>query len=526
VVGEPDETTRARVDAGDAAFRGALREHAVEAEYIVSPEGRILYWSDAATSMFGIPRERVVGTATFDVIVPKELREHEILRLRHAVETGPVTYETTRLRPDRSAIYVISSMRLAPNGDSGAPVVCVSERDITDLRSLRQAEALGSQFHGLLESLPDAIVVVNRIGRIILVNGQTEQLFGYTREEILGGDVEMLVPERLHGAHLGHRTGYFADPRTRPMGSGLELRGRRRDGSEFPIEISLSPLEAEDGLLAVSAIRDISERERLRADELRRMSREMEAENRRIAAANRLKSEFVANMSHELRTPLNAIIGFAELLYDGLAGPLTDEQKDHLNDIITSSHHLSALISGVLDLAKVESGQMEFSKERVDLQQIAKEVVDIIRPLAYRKRHRIEATLDSSLPAPLTDGFRLKQVLYNYLSNAIKFTPDGGMVSLRVEREGDGCFRIEVEDTGIGIHPDNVPKLFNEFQQLDTGPAKKYQGTGLGLALTKRIVEGQGGTVGVRSEPGRGSTFVATLPMSPAEGAAPATSGG
>ncbi len=239
---------------------------------------------------------------------------------------------------------------------------------------------------------------------------------------------------------------------------------------------------------------------------------ELKAQNLRVEEATRLKSEFLANMSHELRTPLNAIIGFTELIHDEKVGPLTADQKEFLGDVLKSSRHLLQLINDVLDLAKVEAGRMEFRPEPVDLERLMAEVRDIARSLGARRSIDLGTVVDPGLGPVILDASKLKQVLYNYISNAVKFTSDGGRVVIAALPEGPDRFRVEVTDTGIGIAPGDLKKLFVEFSQLDGGAGKRYQGTGLGLALTKRIVEAQGGQVGVRSEVGRGSTFFAVLP--------------
>jgi protein-histidine pros-kinase len=386
---------------------------------------------------------------------------------------------------------------------------------MTDLRGPWLADELS---RGLLEAAPDAIIVVDRDGRILLVNGQTERLFGYSRAELLGLAVEVLVPARLAGGHPEHRRRYVADPHLRPMGAGLDLLGRRKDGTEFPVEISLSPLRTEHGLLVTSAVRDITDRKRLE-ENIREQNQALERQNRRIQEASRMKSEFLANMSHELRTPLNSIIGFAELMYDGRVGALADQHREFLGDILTSGRHLLQLINDVLDLSKIEAGKMEFFPESVDLHDVVADVSAAVRPMTAARRIRLTDDIAPAAADIHTDRSRLMQVLYNFVSNALKFTAEGGHVHIRASLEGPDHVRMEVEDDGMGIDAQDFDRLFVEFQQLEAGAAKRFGGTGLGLALTKRIVEAQGGRVGVESVLGRGSTFHAVLPRRAQESA-------
>jgi signal transduction histidine kinase len=248
-------------------------------------------------------------------------------------------------------------------------------------------------------------------------------------------------------------------------------------------------------------------------------TRALEQANRELALAkeqaeqsNRFKSSFLANMSHELRTPLNAIIGFSELMYDGHVRPDMPEHHEFLGDILTSGRHLLQLINDVLDLSKVEAGKLDFHPEAVALSSLVAEVVTVLRTSAADKSIRLDVDIDSGIGEIVIDPARLKQILYNYLSNAFKFTPENGQIQIRARPEGASAFRVEVEDTGIGISADDLPRLFAEFEQLDAGAAKKHAGTGLGLALTKRLAEAQGGHVGVRSTVGQGSTFHVILP--------------
>jgi signal transduction histidine kinase len=242
---------------------------------------------------------------------------------------------------------------------------------------------------------------------------------------------------------------------------------------------------------------------------------DLDIEKRAAQDANRMKSEFLANMSHELRTPLNAIMGFAKLMAHGKVGPVSAQQQEFLGDILKSSDHLLQLINDVLDLAKVEAGKMEFHPEPIELGQLVKEVRDILRAVSAGKQIQIDTDVDPACVGLELDPAKLKQVLYNYLSNALKFTPDGGRVFIRVRPEGVSAFRLEVQDTGIGIVTEDLKNLFTEFRQLDSSASKRYQGTGLGLALTRRIVEAQGGRAGVDSTLGVGSTFFVVLPRRP-----------
>ena len=285
----------------------------------------------------------------------------------------------------------------------------------------------------------------------------------------------------------------------------VELRVRRADaGWQRIFRYGGSRVRRRHGgEVAILTINDVTERHR--RDELAE-------ENRRMREASRLKSEFLANMSHELRSPLNAIIGFTSLIHAGKTGPISDEQREYLGDVLGSSRHLLSLINDVLDLAKIEAGHVEVDVARVDLANLAREVVDILRPLHEAKSHRVTVTVDDALGGVDVDERMTKQILFNYVSNAIKFTPAGGTIGVRVESCDETTFRIVVEDSGIGIAPRDMSRLFVEFQQLDAGLDKSFPGTGLGLAVTRRLAEAQGGRVGATSTHGEGSRFEVVLP--------------
>ena len=251
------------------------------------------------------------------------------------------------------------------------------------------------------------------------------------------------------------------------------------------------------------------------ARSLDRIDLELTARKRRewrMQEASRLKSEFLANMSHELRTPLNAILGFTTFVHQGKAGALTAEQHEFLGDVLKSSGHLLQLVNDILDLAKVESGMIDIEPELVDLGSLVDEVRNVTRGMAADRGLAVRVAVDPSVRSAVVDPARVKQILYNFVSNAIKFSHQGGRVEIRVMPEGSEHFRLDVEDTGIGIAEVDQHRLFVEFQQLDSGAGKRFQGTGLGLALTKRLAEAHGGRVAVHSAIGRGSTFSAILP--------------
>jgi len=380
---------------------------------------------------------------------------------------------------------------------------------VADLRQIQEALRVSeARLLRLLESNIVGITISDTSGRIKEANGQFLRNLGYSREDLNKGRLRW---DDLTPLHLREAT-EAALRELQSTGAAVpwETAQIRKDGSIMPIIMGSALVESPRGDEYIAFVLDISDRKR--AEDALRRALLLDAENRRVLEATRLKSEFLANMSHELRTPLNAILGFTELVHDGETGPVTSEQQDLLSRVLTSGRHLLRLINDVLDLAKVESGKMDFYPETIDLYDLVGEVISILGATAIKSQVSVQMQIDPEVRTVIADASRLKQVLYNYVSNALKFSPPHARVAVRILPAGPEHFRIEVEDSGVGIKPEDLGRLFTEFQQLDAGLSKKYAGTGLGLVFSKRLVEAQGGSVGVRSVLGKGSVFHALLP--------------
>lgn len=477
-----------------------------DAAILTSATGTVEYWGPGARNVYGYSESDAIRRGLAELTVPPAHAQEHAQRMQEALREGQVTYESVRQRQDGSLLYADVSAKRVTVPNETQPLILLVEKDVTLIKVMRDARLMEARFRDLLESTPDGIVMANPTGHIVIANSQAEILFGYSTGELLGKSVDQLLPERYRKAHVGHRSNYLFQPRKRAMGSGLDLAGRRKDGTEFPIEISLSPLHTDESAFVMSAIRDISER--------KNFEKALQEKNLELANANQAKDRFLASMSHELRTPLNAIIGFTGTLLMKLPGPLTTDQDKQLRTVQSSGRHLLALINDLLDVAKIEAGKVELRLETIDCRTVLEDVTTALRPQAESKGLAFELSLPDNACLLLTDQRALSQIVINLTSNAIKFTHAGWVRISLVQESGaaGGRTDIAVEDSGQGIAAADQARLFGAFSRIEQRGSLQPEGTGLGLHLSLKLATLLGGDIHVHSEADRGSRFTLTLP--------------
>ncbi len=526
--GRLQQASSAETDRGELARTRQLLALIVESsnDAIISEDlnGTITSWNRGAERIFGFTESEVIGKPISILYMPGKSEEMPAILERIRAGERVSHYETLRRHKDGHSISV--SLTVSPIRDEDGNIIGASKisRDITEIKRLierAQSSIAETQFRKLLEAAPDGILEVNAEGKITVLNEAAERMFGYGPGELVGGSIEALVPAAMRGGHSQHRASYAGHPKTRPMGTGLELQGQRKDGSLFPVEISLSPNWSEGSLHVIASVRDITERklveDRIRVlreqytAELTAKNEQLEARNLEIEQANRLKDEFLASMSHELRTPLHTIIGFSELLTEQLEGPLNEKQHRFIGHILQDARHLLNLINEVLDISKIESGRLELKREIFDFGHCVEEVLAGLRPQAASKNIMLE-NKSSSQTTLYADRTRVKEILYNLLSNAVKFTPEGGTVWVESTQDVESL-RVSVCDTGIGIAKEEQLAIFDKFYQVRDSRKVVREGTGLGLSITKHLVELHGGTICIESQLGQGSRFMLTFPL-------------
>jgi PAS domain S-box-containing protein len=426
--------------------------------------------------------------------------------------------EQARLAATIAALGILSSLAvpglLAIFMNREATRRAKAEKDLHDLGTeledrikwrtgqLRKNEA---RLSSILAASPDALIVVETSGDIVFASDRVQDIFGYDPAEIIGKPIETLMPKRFRHGHSSHLRHFLDDPQAREMGAGLQLFAARKDGSEFPVEISLNPEREGEDMSVVAAIRDVSERAAV-MESLRQATT-------KAKSAELSKSEFLANMSHELRTPMNGVIGFTDLL---LTSDLNQEQKYHLQLIAESGKSMLVLLNSILDLAKIESGKLKADNAPFDIQDAIGSSSRLMRVAAEQKGLALNLEIDPELPRHiLGDEYRTKQVLTNIVGNAIKFTASG-WVSISASAVGtadDRKIQITISDTGIGIARERQKEIFDQFVQADSSVVRRFGGSGLGLTISQRLLEVLGGGISCESEPGKGTSFVVTLPL-------------
>jgi PAS domain S-box-containing protein len=589
-------------------------------------QGRIVSWNPGAERLYGYSAEEVIGQHS-SLLPEAACRDMEAALLARILSGEHIEMVRTRRRHKNGTILDVS-LSLSPIVDEDGGIVGMSSasRDMSELISAQ------GMYEGLLESAPDAMVCVDADGRIMLINGQVERLFGYSRLELVGQFVEVLVPPALAPTHASLRRGFVSNPVPRPMGGGSQLSALRKDGSTFPADISVSSVNLGGKRVVTAAIRDVTSRV---ADEAARFESEVlfnqlaesvdlaivlrtldpprflyigpgyekvfgydpvaagedpgelarrvvtedreafrsefakvaetrtsarseyrivgpnggvrwirstttpvvdaddvvrrcatvaeditEVKNAEVALraadeaqkANAAKSEFLSRMSHELRTPLNAVLGFAQLLE---LDELSEGQHAAVKHILRGGRHLVALIDDVLDIAKIESDRLELSLEAVLLSELLSETVALMTPVAAAAHVRLSYRQSENAGRHVHgDSRRLRQVVLNLISNAIKYNRTGGRVEVRCEFSDSVNLDIVVQDTGIGIPADELPRLFTPFDRLGA-QTSAVEGSGVGLALSRRLMTTMGGTLRATSEVGMGSIFIASIPLAP-----------
>ena len=399
-------------------------------------------------------------------------------------------------------------------------VIAIS-RDITEGKNLQREveEALSeakeerARTDAILAGAPDPIIIVRNDSTIEYVNDQVTRILGYVASELVGQSIEVLIPQRYRPGHKSQVRGFFEAGNVRFMGAGRELFARAKSGQEIPVAIALSPVMAGNKSMVVAAIRDVTE-QKLAEKAVREAKDAAEA-------ATKAKSDFLASMSHEIRTPMNGITGMADVLAQT---KLDEEQRHMLRTIRESGNALITVINDILDFSKIEAGKLDLESVTMAIVDAVEGVASTLTPNASKKGVRIHAYVDPSLPVSVHgDPTRLRQILFNLGGNAVKFS-DGKDVQIRAVPGGKAddqrtWVRFNVVDKGIGISPENQAKLFKAFSQAESSTTRKFGGTGLGLAIVKRLTEMMGGTLGVDSVEGQGSTFWVELPFQAAEGA-------
>ena len=501
--------TQDRLAESERKYRD-LVEHANSIILRWSVDGRITFLNEFGQRFFGYAAEEIAGCLVTDTIVPPtESDGRDLGQLIADICAAPEAFEQSvneNRRRNGERVWIAWTNRIVRDRDGRVLEFLSIGTDITQQKHAEEARRESeARYRKLFESAPDGIVIADAESRYLDANPSMCRMLGYARDELIGLHAsDIVVPSEVP------RIGEALSEIESTAHHHREWTFRRKDGSTFDAEVTATMMPDGDRL---GMIRDVSERKLAEAEREKR---------ERAEAADRIKSAFLATMSHELRTPLNSILGFTDILLQGLAGPLNTEQNKQLDMVLTSARHLLALVNDVLDISKIEAGQLEVAREPFDLRASIEKVLGIVTPRLESKGLELRVEFASGLGAALSDERRFEQILINLLTNAIKFT-EHGQIGLAAEPIAGVMFpgaateqpavRVRVSDTGVGIKPEHLPRLFQAFHQIDSGSSRQEEGTGLGLVICRRLAGLLGGEISVQSEWGKGSTFTVTLPL-------------
>lgn len=485
-------------------------QHMADGFVVFDSQWRFIYLNDRAIEMSGLTREALLHQRVWDLfpeLVGSALHEQ---MLRAMSERTSVSTEFTM---PRTGAWIRANAYPSPEG------LIVFSSDITEEKRTGQAVVdLESRNRAILESALDGIISIDERGVIESVNPGAERLFGYTAAEMLGNNVTMLMPMPYQAEHPQYLTNYLQTGVRKIIGIGREVRGLRRDGSTFPMDLSVSEIRLSGRRLFLGLVHDITEHKLAEQQREKLLKAERDA---RVQAefASRMKDEFLATLSHELRTPLSGILGWSQLLLARQAAP--EDLQTGLRTIQANAESQVRLVEDLLDMSRIVTGNMRLSLGEVDLKSLVDATVQMFVPEAQQKGVIIQTDFAEPLPHISADASRIKQIIWNLVGNSLKFTPAGGSIHISVALAGESV-QLCVRDTGIGIQPDFLPHLFARFRQADSSTTRRHGGLGLGLAIVRHLSELHGGSVSAASEgQGKGAQFTVTIPPQPPENRQP-----
>ncbi|PWC53996.1 hypothetical protein TSO221_09380 [Azospirillum sp. TSO22-1] len=487
------------------ALYHTLAEAAPVGMFRVGAHGRMLFVNHRMAVLTGLNAERIMAEGWFAAVHPDDRPRLEEEWARSLAAGLPLMTNARLLGAEGTTAAVFLQTTPVRDAD-GRLQGCIGS--LTDMSEyVRTAEALlvaEARNRSVVEAAADAILTVDEEGIVHSFNPAAEAMFGLGAAEIVWHRLDRLIPGDVVERHKA----YLRRPDLRvkpPAGCIGDIQARRADGTLFPIELSVAALEVQGRRLFTAIVRDVTERKRIEAELIRARDA--------AEAADLAKSAFLATMSHELRTPLNAVIGFSQVIEMRLLGPdALDRYTEYATSIRQSGEHLLGIIDDILDISKIEAGSLQLGEAPVDVTDVLGQSLNLIAMQAGKRGVAVTLDLERDLPPLRVDELRLRQILVNLLSNAVKFSDTGGQVTVSARRADGGGFEFVVCDEGVGMAPEDIPKAMERFSQVDQSMARRHEGTGLGLPLTKRLVELHGGSLRIDSAPGEGTTVTVHLP--------------